>query len=80
MKDDKKFENRIIPTNQKQSFHKQTKNCIDGADISSGTDPHGPIMITGVESEDSLGEEMPSSLLLLVLDYMWSKLDMWWAK
>ena len=55
MKDYKKFENRIIPTKQKESFHKQTKNCIDGADISFGTDPHGPIMITGVESEEVEG-------------------------
>ena len=55
MKDDNKFENRIIPTKQKESFHKQTKNCIDGADISFGTDPHGPIMITGVESEEVEG-------------------------
>ena len=31
-------------------------------------------------TEDSVGEEMPSCLPLLVLDYMWAKLDMWWAK
>ena len=33
-----------------------------------------------VNTEDNVGEEMPSCLPLLVLDYVWDKLDMWWAK
>ena len=55
MKDNKKFENRITPTKKKAKFHKQKEISIYGKDLPSGTDPHGPIIITGVESEEVEG-------------------------
>ena len=55
MKDNRNLENRIPPTKRKAKFHKQKEISIDVKDLPSGTDPHGPIIITGVESEEVEG-------------------------
>ena len=55
MKGNMNVENRIMPTKRKAKFRKQKEISIDGKDLPSGTDPHGPIIITGVESEEVEG-------------------------
>ena len=55
MKDDRNVQNGNIPTKGKQNCYKQNEISIDGEDLPSGLDHHGPVIITGVESEEVEG-------------------------
>ena len=55
MKDDINVHNGNIPTKGKQNCHKPNEISIDEEDLPSGLDHHGPVIITGVESEEVEG-------------------------
>ena len=57
MNTEKGFANGIRPTKRKQSFLEdyQKQIYIDGEDLPFGIDPHAPIIIKGVETEEAEG-------------------------